>query len=138
MISGLFILKMVYSHISMFAEHHNHTWLIGITGMFLMWFFFKGGLFAKVTSDISVVVLHSFHKLCKPFVYLSLFAIMCDVGLYLLDSYVVGGYYDRNELFEPLGLYFSMVLLMEICLSGFCQAISSSKLYFHINNVANC
>ena len=89
-ISGIFILRMVYSHISMFAEYHNHTELIGFTGMFLMWFFFKGGLFAKVSYDFYGTALSSFNKLCKPFVYLSLFAIMFDIGLYLFDSYIGG------------------------------------------------
>lgn len=102
-ISGIFILRMVYSHICMYAEHNNHTELMGITGMFLMWFFFKGGLFAKVSCDFSGMALSSFNKLCKPFVYLSLFAIIFDIGLYLFDSYIGGGIITEMKFFVLLG-----------------------------------
>lgn len=103
-ISGIFILRMVYSHICMFAEYHDHTWLTGITGMFLMWFFFKGGFLTKDSHDVYDVTLHSFHKLCKPFMYLTLFAIICDTSLYLFDMLYGGGkYYSKNEIIQTIG-----------------------------------
>lgn len=40
-LSGIFILRMVYTHTCMYAGLDDHTVLFDITGMFLMWFFSK-------------------------------------------------------------------------------------------------
>lgn len=89
-LSGVFILRMVYTHTCMYAEQSSHTILFSLTGMFLMWFFFKGGMLAKEKAKYADVLASSWRKLLKPFIFLTLFAVLFDSILYVLDV-VIGG-----------------------------------------------
>lgn len=89
-VSGIFILRMVYTHTSMFAEFSNHTFLFGITGMFLLWFFFKGGMLAKEDIPFEKVCQTSWKKLLKPYICLTFIALLGDSLLYMCDR-IAGG-----------------------------------------------
>lgn len=83
-LSGIFILRMVYTHTCMYAALDDHTVLFDITGMFLMWFFFKGGMLVKETKKYPEILVSSRKKLLKPFICLAI--IMADfVKFYCLD-----------------------------------------------------
>ena len=84
-ISGIFILRMLYTHTCMFAEYSSHTCFFSATSMFLMWFFFKGGLYSKDNPTVSVEYEKSLKKLFLPFVSLTIIAILCDSALYGID-----------------------------------------------------
>lgn len=90
-LSGVFILRMVYTHTCMYAEQSSHTILFSLTGMFLMWFFFKGGMLAKEKAKYADVLASSWRKLLKPFIFLTLFAVLFDSILYVLDVVIGGG-----------------------------------------------
>lgn len=153
-LSGIFILRMVYTHSCMYAEQSSHTFLFNLTGMFLMWFFFKGGLLAKKGCNVLDAITPLSKKLLKPFIFLTLVAVLMDSALYLIDiantfgntKYEYdsckcigigrgdgdvdgegGGIMRIMKWLGLSGLLSLMGLLMVICLFGFCLVISLSE-----------
>ena len=71
--------------------------------MFLMWFFFKGGMLVKETKNFSEILSSSRKKLLKPFFYLVIISVILDSVLYFIDTINGGGYYQNNELIRTIG-----------------------------------
>lgn len=88
-VSGFLILFMMYCHLMFWSQLYNyyfHEVLLHVFTFYMVWFFFKGGLFAKTDESLHSVVRKSFHRLIVPYIIFSLIGVF----FYWLDLRLQG------------------------------------------------
>lgn len=88
-VSGFLIIFMMYCHLMYWSQldnHYFHKVLLHVFTFYMVWFFFKGGLFAKVGESQHSVVSKSFHRLIIPYIIFSLIGVF----FYWLDLRLQG------------------------------------------------
>lgn len=88
-VSGFLIIFMMYCHLMYWSQLYNHYFhevLLHVFAFYMVWFFFKGGLFAKAGESQLSVVSKSFHRLIVPYIIFSLIGVF----FYWLDLRLQG------------------------------------------------
>lgn len=77
-VSGFLIIFMMYCHLMYWSQlynHYIHKVVLHVFTFFIVWFFFKGGLFAKTSRSQHSVVSKSFHRLIVPYIIFSIIGV---------------------------------------------------------------
>lgn len=101
-ISGIMILRMVYTHCCEFASVNDHDVIYSYLGCFLLWFFYKGGVMNKPVT-MRQAVDKGRDRLLRPFIAWSVIGLCLDVVLFGVDRIIGLAYYQDNEMIRSVG-----------------------------------
>lgn len=122
-VSGFLIIFMMYCHLMFWSQLYNHYFhkvLLHVFTFYMVWFFFKGGLFAKAGESQHSVVSKSFHRLIVPYIIFSLIGVFF-IGLTSVFKVQLGCVGSLTKTFD---FCFRKVRSMGICPFGFCSLCS--------------